>query len=397
VLPEKCDILIVGAGIVGLTMARELVAQGFEEIVILEKEPDLGVHASGRNSGVLHAGIYYSPGSLKAKICLKGNLLMQAYCREKGLPLLEKGKVIVTRSDSELPILDELYRRATSNGAKVEIIDEKLLAEIEPSARTVSKALFSHHTAQVDPKAVLRSIQQELIAGTKVRIVTDCRLKGLSGTRKAVTTRGTIVFSRFVNAAGAYCDQVAQIFGYRHNYRLIPFKGIYRKLKKSASITINGNIYPVPDIRNPFLGVHFTRSVHGDTYIGPTAIPAFGRENYGILAGIDAEAFSIALSDVVLFCHNPQFRAVAVNEPKKYISSYFFHDAGKLVKRLNPEEIEASHKVGIRAQLIDWDTKELVMDFLVHRDGESVQILNPVSPAFTCSMELAKQIVQKYF
>lgn len=396
-LPDKTDILIVGAGIIGLTLARELLARGSEQIVIIEKEPELGLHASGRNSGVLHAGIYYAPASLKAKMCLKGNFLMRAYCREKGLPLLEKGKVIVARSSSEVPMLAELYRRATANGARVEIIDEKQLAEIEPNAKTAGKALFSHHTAQVDPQAVLKSIRKELAGSARARIVTNCRLTGLAGSCTAVTTRGNIAFSRCVNAAGAHCDRVAQAFGLSHNYRLIPFKGIYRKLKKTAPYTVNGNIYPVPDIRNPFLGVHFTRSAHGDVYIGPTAIPAFGRENYGIIAGIDSEGPSIALADLVLFCTNPKFRTVAVSEPKKYVFSVFFRDAHRLVKRLRPGDIEPCDKVGIRAQLVDWNTREMVMDFLVHQDGEVVHILNPVSPAFTCSMELARQIVQTYF
>ena len=396
-LPDKTEILIAGAGIVGLTLARELSIQGCTDIILLEKEPHLGLHASGRNSGVLHAGIYYSPDSLKAKMCLRGNLLMRAYCQERGLPVLEKGKIIVARSVAELPALDELYQRALQNGAKVEMIDEAQLAEIEPNAKTAGKALFSHYTAQVDPKAVLTSLRNELLSSGSVKIITNCRLTGLRASNTVTTSRGDIQFARFVNAAGAHCDRVARMFGRGRKYRHIPFKGIYRKLKKTAPYTVNGNIYPVPDIRNPFLGVHFTRSVHGDVYLGPTAIPAFGRENYGILKGIDSEAFSIAASDLTLFLFNPKFRTVALHEPRKYAFSYFFRDARKLVKNLSPEHIESCDKVGIRAQLVDWDTKELVMDFLVQKDGDAVHILNPVSPAFTCSMELAKQIVQDYF
>ena len=396
-LPDKTDILLVGAGIIGLTLARELLVQGYKDIVIIEKEPVLGCHASGRNSGVLHAGIYYSPDSLKAQMCLRGNFLMREYCKQKGLPVLEKGKVIVARSESELTGLEELCRRATLNGAKVEMIDEKQLAEIEPNAKTTGQALFSYYTAQVDPKIVLKSIQKDLADSGKVKIVTNCSLKDLKGSNTAVTTGGNIDFSYFVNSAGAHCDRVAQFFGLGHNYRLIPFKGVYRKLKKTAPYSVNGNIYPVPDIRNPFLGIHFTRSIYGDVYIGPTAIPAFGRENYGIIAGIDSESVSIALSDAVLFCVNPKFRTVAVSEPKKYIFPFFFRDASKLVKRLRPEDIEPCNKVGIRAQLVDWNTKEMVMDFLVQQDGNAVHILNPISPAFTCSMELAKRLVQDYF
>lgn len=393
----EADILIVGAGIIGLTIARELVKAGHGGIVIIEKEPELGRHASGRNSGVLHAGIYYAPESLKAKSCLNGNFLMRAYCRERGLPLLESGKVIVTRTPEELPVLDELHRRATANGAKVELIDERQLAAIEPNARTVERALFSHYTAVVDPKGVLQSLRMDLEASGRVRILFDCRLTGLKGSSTAVTSQGEIGFRRFVNAAGAYCDQVARLFGVGTRYRLIPFKGLYRQLKPDAPYTVQGNIYPVPDIRNPFLGVHFTRSVHGHVYLGPTAIPAFGRENYGVLAGIDAEGFGILLADIVLFLANPQFRSVALTEPRKYFPSYFCRDAARLVKELNPADIVPSSKVGIRPQLVDWETKQLVMDFLVVAEGDALHILNPISPAFTSSMDLAQGIVRDHF
>mgnify|MGYP001411139901 CR=1 FL=1 len=394
---DKADILIVGAGIIGLTIARELVRTGHGDIVIIEKEPELGVHASGRNSGVLHAGIYYSPDSMKAKSCLNGNFLMRAYCKEKGLPLLENGKVIVTRTAAELPVLDELFRRATANGAKVEMIDERQLAAIEPNARTVERALFSHYTAVVDPKAVLKSLRKDLEESGRVTFVMGCRLTGIKGSGVAVTSRGEIRFNRFVNAAGAYCDKVAGFFGVAEKYRLIPFKGVYRLLRKDAPYTVNSSIYPVPDIRNPFLGVHFTRSVHGDVYLGPTAIPAFGRENYGILGGMDAEAFSIAREDLVLFMTNRQFRSVALTEPAKYLPSVFFKDAARLVKELKREDVVPASKVGIRPQLVDWEKKELVMDFLVVAEGEGVHVLNPISPAFTSSMDLAQGIVERYF
>ncbi|HTG82457.1 MAG TPA: L-2-hydroxyglutarate oxidase [Geobacteraceae bacterium] len=394
---DNAEILIVGAGIIGLTIARELVQAGYGDIVVIEKEPELGRHASGRNSGVLHAGIYYAPDSLKARSCLNGNFLMRAWCKEKGLPLLESGKVIVTRSPEELPVLEELHRRALANGAKVDLIDERQLAEIEPNARTVEKAIFSHYTAVVDPKAVLAGLKEELSQSGRVRIHFDCRLTGIRGSATAVTNRGEIGFSRLVNAAGAWCDRVARLFGIGAKFRLIPFKGIYRQLRADSNRTVNGNIYPVPDIRNPFLGVHFTRSVHGRVYLGPTAIPAFGRENYGLLAGIDREGFGILLEDLVMFLANPQFRSVALTEPRKYIPRYLYRDAARLVKELSPADVEPSAKVGIRPQLVDWETKRLVMDFMVVPAGTSLHILNPISPAFTSSMELAREIVREHF
>ncbi|NIQ94551.1 MAG: L-2-hydroxyglutarate oxidase [Desulfuromonadales bacterium] len=395
-MSRSCDILIVGAGIIGLTLARELVERGHEDILIIEKEADLGRHASGRNSGVLHAGIYYAPGSLRAVSCLQGNRMMKEYCRAKDLPLLETGKVIVARSADELPTLDELHRRATENGTPVEFIDEKQLAHIEPSARTVERALHSPETALVDPKAVLSSLRRDLEGSGKVSLLTDCTFRGLASKNVIRTGSGEIGFRYLINAAGAWCDRVARPFGVGHNYRLIPFKGLYHRLKESSACQVKGNIYPVPDIRNPFLGVHFSRSAMGGVYLGPTAIPAFGRENYGLLEGIDAEAPKILYEDAVLFCTNPKFRSVALSEPKKYLPSAFHRDAEQLVHKLEPADIELADKVGIRAQLVDWRSREMVMDFLVESGENSLHILNPISPAFTSSMFLARKLVEEY-
>jgi (S)-2-hydroxyglutarate dehydrogenase len=322
---------------------------------------------------------------------------MRGYCRERGLPLLESGKVIVAGDETELDALEELHRRAIANGARVEFVDERQLADIEPSARTTGRALFSRDTAAVDPKAVLHSLRSDLERSGRARIVTSCELVGLAGSGRAITTRGEIAFTRLVNAAGAHCDRVARHFGVASEYRLIPFKGIYRKLRKGMEFQLNGNIYPVPDTRNPFLGVHFSRSVHGDVYLGPTAIPALGRENYGLLAGTDAGGLGILAQDLVLFFANPRFRQVALVEPRKYLAAFFNRDAARLVKRFDPYSFERAQKVGIRPQLVDWRTKELVMDFLVQTKDESVHVLNPISPAFTSSMDLARTIVDQHF
>ena len=396
-LPQRTEVLVVGGGIIGLTIARELVFAGRSDVVVIDKEPELGRHASGRNSGVLHAGIYYATDSLRARSCLAGNRLMRAYCKEKGLPLLEAGKVVVARSEAELPTLEELHRRATANGARVRMIDERELAEIEPLARTTGRALHSLDTAVVDPKAVVASLREDLEASGRARVVTDCRFLALAGPASADTSAGTIGFERIVNAAGAYCDEVARAFGVGARYRLIPFKGIYRRLRRGADFPVNGNIYPVPDMRNPFLGVHFTRSAHGDVYVGPTAIPALGRENYGLLRGAGREGVRIALEDAALFVRNRKFRSVALTEPRKYVPAFFHRDAARLVKRYDPALFERAEKVGIRPQLVDWRTKELVMDFVVEAKDASVHVLNPISPAFTSSMDLARTIVREHF
>jgi L-2-hydroxyglutarate oxidase LhgO len=396
VLPERVEILVVGGGVVGLTVARELALRGRTGILVLEKEGELGRHASGRNSGVLHAGIYYAPESAKARTCLAGNRLMKAFCREKGLPLSESGKVIVAREPSELPTLEELFRRAQANRARVEWVDEKQLADLEPRARTVERAILSRDTAVVDPKAVLQALREDL-ASRGVQLVTGCAFLGLAGPGAARTGAGTVRFSRLVNAAGAWCDRVARAFGLARDYRLIPFKGIYRKLRPDASFEVRGNIYPVPDIRNPFLGIHFTRSARGEVYLGPTAIPALGRENYGILRGADREGPAILLQDARLFLSNAKFRSVALSEPKKYLPHFFHRDAARLVNGYDPGLFPAAEKVGIRPQLVDWRTKELVMDFLVEARDGTVHVLNPVSPAFTSSMEIARTLAAENF
>ncbi|CCO24079.1 L-2-hydroxyglutarate oxidase [Maridesulfovibrio hydrothermalis] len=393
---KTAEILICGAGIVGLTVARELISRGYKDITIIDKEDEIARHASGRNSGVLHAGIYYAPGSLRAVSCLSGNFKMKEYCKDKGLPLLETGKVIVARNESELPTLHELHSRATANGAKVEIIDEQQLFEIEPNAKTTKQALFSHYTAVVDPRAVMNSLYNDLALSGKVTFMLGTSFITAKKNNVIVTDKGEISCGLFINAAGAYSDKVARPFGFGEGYQLIPFKGIYKKLKKEKAHTIKGSIYPVPNIKNPFLGIHFTRSATGDVYLGPTAIPAFGRENYGILKGLDKEAFDIILRDAILFLTNPKFRSIAFEEPRKYLFSCFFNDAKELVKDLSPDDIESTPKVGIRPQLVDTKRNELVMDFLVESDEKSVHVLNAISPAFTSSMYFAEMIVEKY-
>lgn len=394
-MQTSCHTLIVGGGITGLTIARELLNKGVDDIVILEKENSLGAHASGRNSGVLHAGIYYSPGTYKAKFCVEGNQLMKQYCWDKGLSLNLNGKVIVT-DDSRVDSLYELKSRADQSGAQSEIIDTQELLELEPYALPAEKALYSPNTAVFDPKQILLSLKGDLESSGKVRFILGTSFSGLSGSKLATTDCGSIKFAKFVNAAGTFADRIAHVFGVGKDYKVLPFKGTYKKLVKSRDYLVRGNIYPVPDLRNPFLGVHFTRGYDGTVYIGPTAIPALGREEYGFFDDLSLETLSILGREVVLYFKNEGFRAAAKSETKKYFTKYMLSEAKKLVPELSIEDIEDTSKVGIRPQLVDWKTKKLVMDFIVLRDGDSIHILNAISPAFTCSMAFAKFVAEEF-
>jgi len=394
-LQKQCQVLIVGAGITGLTIARELGQRGVGDIVILEKETALGRHASGRNSGVLHAGMYYTPDTLKAKYCVEGNRLMKEFCRKKNLTLHETGKVILATGPSEMEALHELKRRADLCGARAYIIDNQKLHELEPYAANSDEALHSPDTAVIRPVEVLQALEAELVESGRVTIYYGTTFNGLAGDNQAQTSRGTIKFEKLVNAAGAYADHIAHQFGLAKEYQLLPFKGTYKQVARDRSFLVQGNIYPVPDLRTPFLGVHFTKSADGEVLVGPTAMPAFGRENYGILSGFGRESLSILFRDGILLFTNPAFRLNALTEPRKYLKRFVYKDARRLLPELRPEDITESSHVGVRPQLIHWPSKQLVMDFIVIKESNSLHILNPISPAFTTSLAFARDMADK--
>ena len=234
---NECQVLIVGAGITGLTVAREFVSRGVGDILILEKERALGLHASGRNSGVLHAGMYYTPDTLRAKYCVDGNRLMKEFCREKGLTLKETGKVILAPSSAEVEALHELKRRADLCGARASLIDGKRLRELEPYAAVRNEALFSPDTAVIRPIEVLQALEAELTRSTKVMIYYDTVFKGLLGDSQAETSRGVIRFEKFVNAAGSYADHIAHQFGLAQEYKILPFKGPLSSVVRATTVT----------------------------------------------------------------------------------------------------------------------------------------------------------------
>ncbi|HEX2549138.1 MAG TPA: FAD-dependent oxidoreductase, partial [Gammaproteobacteria bacterium] len=209
-----------------------------------------------------------------------------------------------------------------------------------------------------------------------------------------ISTQQKFNYAYLFNCAGTGTDTIAKMFGLAQNYRLLPFKGIYYELKKENQYLVNGNIYPVPDLNLPFLGVHFTRSIHGNVYVGPTAIPAFGRENYGIFQGMDFEAFRIMKDIFSMYCKNHQnFRMLIHSEMKKYLKSHFVANAKKLVPSIHSNHLTSSQKVGIRPQLINIHKKKIELDYIIEKTENSTHILNAISPAFTSAFSFAEWVV----
>ncbi len=391
------EFIIIGAGIVGLTIARELFLRGHKDILILEKEVQIGMHTSGKNSGVLHAGIYYSTDSLKAQVCSAGAKLMKEYARQKKINMKETGKVIVAYKESQIPELEKLYNRAVQNNIRVEKIDKKQLAELEPEAFTLDWAISSPDTAVIDSKSVLINLEQDLV-GYGVDIKKTEGAKKIDLQKKTVETpNARYSYNYVINCAGLHADTVAHWFGVGTQYRILPFKGLYYKLKKEVASRVRASIYPTPDLGMPFLGVHITKVANDEVYIGPTAIPAFGRENYHGLKGTNLIETPVMFKDllVMLLQNKDNFRKYVSSELNKYSFNNFYEATKALAPHLKPEDLEKSDKVGIRAQLIDTQKMKLVMDFLVEKGPNSIHVLNAISPAFTSSFAFAKKIADQ--
>jgi L-2-hydroxyglutarate oxidase LhgO len=394
------DFAVIGGGVVGLTVALELRARHPRaRIVVLEKESSFGAHASGRNSGVLHAGFYYHSDSMKARLTREGNRRMVAWCEARGVAVRRTGKLVVARDDADDACLDELLRRGRANGVDVELVDAREARQIEPLAATYRRALWSPTTASVDPGAVMhaladdcRSAQVELLAGTHwlgVERAGACRTSG-----------GTIDAGYWINAAGLHADRIAHAFGFGSRYAIVPFKGMYLEGDRTAP-QLRTQVYPVPDMAMPFLGAHFTVAVDGHVKIGPTALPAFWREQYGSLASLDrfsaVDLLEVLGNQLRLLSSSAMVRRHSVREPRKLLRSRLVAEARGLVPSARVEQFRRWGSPGIRAQLVDRLGGELVMDFRYERDERSLHVLNAVSPAFTCAFPLAEQLVDAAF
>ena len=389
------DFLVIGGGVIGLNIARRLRRVFTDASVhLIEKEVDCGLHASGRNSGVLHAGFYYSPESLKAKFTWNGNRLLTAYCEEKGIALNKCGKLIVARDRTEHAGLDELLRRGRTNGIPLESISEKEAKFIEPRVKTCERALFSPATSTVDPSLVMEAMKKDAI-GEGVQL--QCGVRYLSlHKHQVVTSLGTYDAGYVVNAAGLYADRIARDFGFAERYRILPFKGLYLYSSEPPG-SVRTNIYPVPDLKNPFLGVHFTVAASGRAKIGPTAIPGLWREQYSGMSNFQLNEFvEVAIRGLGLLASSTfDFKGLALREAAKYSRSKMVALASDLAEGVKPEHYQSWGKPGIRAQLLDIKQRKLEMDFVLEGDKRSMHVLNAVSPAFTCSLPFSEFVCQQ--
>ena len=389
-----CDFLVVGAGVIGISIARTLRRRFGGRVLVIEKEPQAGWHASGRNSGVLHAGVYYKAGTLKARLCVEGNRRLRDYCRSQGIPMNEHGKVIVARSPDDLPSLLDLHARARGNQVRAELVDERGLRDIEPSARTVSQALYVKDTAVVDPQCVMQAMVKDAAReGVDVRY--GISWGGRAGEEAVTTSGGAVTFGHFINCAGLFADRLAHAFGVGLQYRILPFRGQFFRLRPESRVQVHGNIYPVPDLRNPFLGVHYTRRPDGTVTVGPSALPLLGREQYRGWRGANLrDTVTMTMFLVRLFGRNrDHFRSLALKEMMKMTRGGFFREADGLGVGLEKGDLLAGKEPGIRAQLVDTLTAELLNDFVVERGPRSTHVLNAVSPAFTSSLPFSEYVV----
>ena len=391
------DFVVVGAGIVGLTIARALALRKLGRVTIVEKEKKLGVHSSGRNSGVLHTGIYYVPGTLKAKVCVSGAKRLYEYALQHGIPVKKTGKVIVATNPGNVSQIDVLYERARANGVRAEKIDLDALKKIEPEAHSFGAVLYSPDTAVIDSKKVLEKMEEEVL-GLGVELDKESEALGFNLREKSVRTKKkNYSYGHLVNASGLQADKVAHAMGVGMNYRILPFKGIYRKLTAEAAVRFNASIYPVPDLELPFLGVHITRTIDDQVMLGPTAIPALGRENYGFFKGMDLKEAPVMLMDLaVMVARNTHgFANMVKEELGKYGPTQFLKCVQQLAPGLRAEDILPSEKTGIRAQLVEKKSKKLVMDLVLEDGPASTHILNAISPAFTSSLAFADVVVDR--
>jgi L-2-hydroxyglutarate oxidase LhgO len=387
---------VVGAGIIGLAVARrlaELVPDA--TVTVLEKEERIAAHQTGRNSGVVHAGIYYAPGSLKAQLCRRGVGLLRAYCDEQGIPVEDCGKLVVALDASELDRLRELERRAAANGVPgMRWVEHDELRELEPHAAGIA-GLHSPTTAITDYRAVAEAFAGD-VGEAGGSVVCDAEVVGVSTGSSAVrveTTADVFEFDRLAICAGLQSDRVARLAGDEREPQIVPFRGEYYRLRPERDALVRGLLYPVPDPAYPFLGVHFTRRIGGGVDVGPNAVLAFAREGY--------RRRDIRPADLAETLRSRGFRALArrhwrmgVHELHGSLSKRAFAaEARRYVPDVTADDLVPA-PAGVRAQALDPDGS-LVDDFRISRLGPITAVRNAPSPGATSSMAIAEYVVER--
>ena len=384
---------MIGAGLVGLAVARRLTELMPDvRVTVLDKEREVAAHQSGHNSGVVHAGIYYPPGSLKATLCRRGMGMLREYCADKGIVYDERGKLVVAVEDGERAALESIRERAEANGVPgMRSVDAAGLREIEPHAVGVA-GLYSPHTAITDYPAIARAMAEDIrAAGSEVLLGKEIVRIGRDRGRVRVATREeSLGFDRLVICAGLQSDVLAEAAGDSAGPAIVPFRGEYLRLVPERTDLVRGLIYPVPDPRYPFLGVHFTRRVDGSVDLGPNAVLAMAREGYRLR--------DVSLGQTWGTVAYPGFRRMAAQHWRMGVKEYrtslsrraFLAEARRYVPELTASDVVAA-QAGVRAQAVDPDGT-LVDDFRISELGPVVAVRNAPSPAATSSLAIAEHI-----
>jgi L-2-hydroxyglutarate oxidase len=388
----RCDVAVVGGGLVGLATAMALGGPGDLSVAVLEAEDRLAFHQSGHNSGVIHSGLYYKPGSLKATLSTEGMRALYRFCEEEGIAHEQCGKLVVAIREDEIPRLDELERRGRANGLSgVRRLRREEIPEREPHAAGVA-GLYVPETGIVDYPAVARAYARRIEAGGG-QVLTGARVKGIRRDGPglvAETTRGAVACSFLVNCGGLQSDRVARLCGIDPPARIIPFRGEYYDLIPERRSLVRGLIYPVPDPRFPFLGVHLTRRVDGTVEAGPNAVLAWRREGYRKGSFSPQDAGSILGWPGFWKMASHYWKTAVMEVWRSAVKAAFVRDLQTLVPEIGPEDVHRSGS-GVRAQAVDRNG-QLVDDFLIAPSERAIHVLNAPSPGATASMPIGERI-----
>ena len=392
---QEYDVVIIGGGIIGLSTAMQLTRRFPQggKVAVLEKEKELAMHQTGHNSGVIHSGIYYRPGSQKSRFCVGGAQALVQFCEENEIEFEKCGKTIVATDATELERLDTLYQRGVANGvAGLELIGPERLQEIEPHTQGV-RALWSPETGIIDYVKVAAAYGSRFqeYGGDIYNEAAVRAIHGFSGAMTVETDRGSLRAKHIINCAGLYADRVAEMMGEATGVRIIPFRGEYYTLRPESQRLVKGLIYPVPDPRFPFLGVHYTRNIHGYVEAGPNAVLAFAREGYR-KSNVDlAESLGTFTYPGFWKMTAKHWRTGMAEMHRSYSKQVFVHDLQKLIPEIKETDL-APGGAGVRAQAVAADGA-LLDDFSILRGQQAIHVLNAPSPGATSSLAIGAHIV----